>query len=607
MKTLTSAIPRRWAVAILFISVAWSPFVETAYGENLSESLWEYRADRDIKYFTLTSLGTVLVSTDRKTMALDPLTGSEVWVSERLRKCEADKTYSILLYCELEPLGKVLLLFVSLSNFGYLLGENGTAVVDLDTGVIPWVWDNSSLGGEDVDVHLSRATGNPVPSFAFAVTKASKRGTKIAAIRLADGHQAWVTDLPFVKGLGILNRIDSAGWRQDILILLGETDDDIFTMIGLDPASGSILWKQDGLQDEFDPVEEYLVEDSMVIIPSRQGPFSLDATTGDIRWRIGDYDSESGYCLFCSFYEKGRVIVVYDGEVKSIDTADGAILWRKKTPGASNHLMMTSAGLLVGCVAGGRVCGKMVELLDPTTGAALWPKPVEIHRSKSSTGNPVVLDESQNKMFFALDDHLYALNILDGSRVDLGSFDLDSDEVPNRIVLVENNVVVLSNQSMAGFSLDGGLLYEHYYKAPKSRGFWGGLGRMLAAQSIDMAISVALLATVPGARTSFIPINSPGVGKIIVGQPAIYPRITERFSANAVASNVIFTDEPDKAGNKGYSLVQIAYDDGREVGRAWVNKRAPSLVMDPFTFTVFAQSDDKEIVALEFSSSPEPE
>ena len=283
----------------------------------------------------------------------------------------------------------------------------------------------------------------------------------------------------------------------------------------------------------------------------------------------------------------------------------------KRPPGASRYLTMTSAGLLVGCYSypDRSRCGKMVELLDPTTGAALWPKPVEIHRSKSFIGNPVVLDESQNKMFFALDDHLYALNMQDGSRTDLGSFHFDRDEVPNRIELVENNVVVLSNQSMAGFSLDGGLLYEHYYKAPKSKGFWGGLGNILAAQSINLAISVATHATVPGARTSYTPINPFGVGEAIVGPPSIHPSITKRLSADAVASNyrVIFTDEPDNAGNKGYSLVQVAYDDGREVGRAWVNKRAPSLVMDPFTFTVFAQSDDKEIVALEFSSSPEPE
>ena len=606
MKHLASAIPRRWAIGILFVSVAWSPFVETAHGEKLSESLWEYRTDREIKYFRLTSLGTLLVSTDRKTMSLDPLTGSELWVSESLRKCEEHKTYSILVHCELEPLGKVQLISNPLSNLGYLLGEKGTAVVDLDTGLIPWVWDNSSLDGKDVDVHLSRTTGDPLLSFAFAVTEASKRGTKIARIRLVDGHQDWVTDLPFVKGLGILKRIYSAGWRQDLLILLGKTDDDNFTMIGLDPASGSILWKQDGLQDEFQSGDEYLVEDSMVIIPSEHGPFSLDTTTGDIRWRIEDYSREFGYCSFCSLYEEGRLIVVHDGEVESINTADGAILWREKTPGASDHLMMTSAGLLVGCAAGEVVCGKMVELRDPTTGASLWPKPVEIHRSKSSTGNPVVLDESQNKMFFALDDHLYALNIQDGSRTDLGSFHFDRDEVPDRIELVENNVVLLSNQSMAGFSLDGGLLYEHYFKAPKSKGFWGGLGNILAAQSINLAISVALHTTVPSTRTSFY---SPRVGEAIVGPPAIHPSITKRLSADAVASNyrVIFTDEPDKAGNKGYSLVQIAYDDGREVGRAWVNKRAPSLVMDPFTLTIFAQSDDKEIVALEFSSSPEPE
>ena len=152
MKYLASAIPRRWAMGILFISVAWSPFVESAHGEKLSESLWEHRTDREIKYFTLTSLGALLVSTDRKTKALDPLTGSELWVSERLRKCEAHKTYSSLVYCELEPLGKVQLIVRSLSNFGYLRGEKGIAVVDLDTGVIPWVWDTSSLDGKDVNV-----------------------------------------------------------------------------------------------------------------------------------------------------------------------------------------------------------------------------------------------------------------------------------------------------------------------------------------------------------------------------------------------------------------------------------------------------------------------
>ncbi len=71
--------------------------------------------------------------------------------------------------------------------------------------------------------------------------------------------------------------------------------------------------------------------------------------------------------------------------------------------------------------------------------------------------------------------------------------------------------------------------------------------------------------------------------------PEMYPRLSARFTASAAAANYtyIYTDDPDATGREGFSLVRVREEDGREVGRAWVEQREPKFVLDPIGELVF--------------------
>lgn len=67
---------------------------------------WQYESERDIGYFALTPLGSILVTTSDGAAVLDPETGKTLWTSSNLRDCQAAETPDDPPKCQFGNLGK---------------------------------------------------------------------------------------------------------------------------------------------------------------------------------------------------------------------------------------------------------------------------------------------------------------------------------------------------------------------------------------------------------------------------------------------------------------------------------------------------------------------
>ncbi|HSM17004.1 MAG TPA: hypothetical protein VK845_08435 [Gemmatimonadales bacterium] len=70
--------------------------------------------------------------------------------------------------------------------------------------------------------------------------------------------------------------------------------------------------------------------------------------------------------------------------------------------------------------------------------------------------------------------------------------------------------------------------------------------------------------------------------------------------AQEIGLLTLLTDAPDSTGQAGYSVVRVALDDGREVGRIWFEERSPTFRPDPARDQLLFQENDKTLVALRF-------
>jgi hypothetical protein len=113
------------------------------------------------------------------------------------------------------------------------------------------------------------------------------------------------------------------------------------------------------------------------------------------------------------------------------------------------------------------------------------------------------------------------------------------------------------------------------------------------------AHQVASTVLIVGLNVASIAVTPPGgYARIITNNPAL----TRRYAQAKAAENhfYVFTESPDSAGQKGYSLVLLDRRDGRELGRMWFDDRSPHYEIDHPTATVYVRQGDLGVVARRF-------
>jgi len=471
---------------------------------------------------------------------------------------------------------------------GHLLvvADSGVLALDPDSGVTVWQFptvgrlsalrllsDSTILiGAQQQLALLDLATGDTIwrrpgfPDLAHAGITTSwgdstgvvRTPQGIVVIDLSSGAVLWdSTALPSAQVRGLLKL-----WAPDLVLVLARTRANESTVMGVERRTGVVVWsdssfftervpyrKDDGIEYPSIRAPITLPDTTIVLYYTSEGPIRLDPRTGKVIWRsqalrgseVPSAREEAPGTLVLD----SLLIVPMGDRVVALDVGTGRQLWATQTPFPDKveWLAARKAGLVVGNV-NGRVPYLAILGLD---GARRRPGDWLIDEYARAR----IVDET---VFVAARKHLYAMPLATGRENDLAPLGFEGRDLPWRIdPLPSGALVVMGWQNLVGFSRTGKVLYRRYYPAPKDY-FLG------------------------------IPMGDPWYNA---------------WASNSPQYFYIFTDKPDSTGREGVSLVVLAKQDGRELGRMWFTDRKSNFHINYRTGTVF-RTDGKTITARRF-------
>jgi hypothetical protein len=245
-----------------------------------------------------------------------------------------------------------------------------------------------------------------------------------------------------------------------------------------------------------------------------------------------------------------------------------------------------------------------LELRRLDSGELAWPSSVQTG-GKNFVRAPTratVLDTDNNRLLFASDKQLWALDLAQGLVTDVGSFEFDFREKPENILASRDGIVVLAGQNIAGFNWDGGEFYGRSFKAAKKR-MWPAMAKSFGLTVASFAPAIIAVPPIFGPRGDYWMAREAGAraARTAIGGAADEDAF-KRFSESEAALHhyYAYTSSPDANGENKYSFVQVRYSDGVETARAWIGDRKPEVVLDPFAPMVYALKDGKRVVAIPF-------
>jgi hypothetical protein len=163
-------------------------------------------------------------------------------------------------------------------------------------------------------------------------------------------------------------------------------------------------------------------------------------------------------------------------------------------------MRLAGGGLLLGCFEDQETCYSNLELRRLDSGELAWPNFVQTggKNFERPATRATVLDKDNDRLLFASDKQLWALDLAQGLVKDVGSFEFDFREKPESILALRDGAVVLAGQNIAGFSRDGGECQGQSKNRPvrrrETRPAWGWNGGVETEQlRAEAAFSFGIL------------------------------------------------------------------------------------------------------------------
>lgn len=543
--------------------------VEPATEPWRNSVLWNHTVvGEEFGHFEVTPLGSVFVSTVARVAALDADTGEVIWERKDIRRCgEDDKDGTIR--CNF--LGKRNTRFSAIANtnFGLFRGD-GVAVVDLETGST--IFDSVDIPLKNVRAFLHVPEPN---RFLLAGEAAGKRGV-LAAVSGSDGGLLWQRDINF------LDRFKFIGVPDDARVLAyGKTIHEHRALVSMSLADGAEDWRLGFLQNDARNRNALLLRDTdetAILYVTQDGPFRVNLDSGDVLWRARLW-AEDPPASARMVLDGGMIFVPNGKMIDALHVDDGSRVWQtvKQFKAVPTDIRMLSRGLLVRT--------KWLDLLDPQTGRSLWPQISTKNKPRMfSAGGfvPVPVHVDEEAAYIAGQERFSTVDFATGDVTHLDKYDFHGER-PTRIEETDGSFVLMSRQNLLRISRAGEIAYHVYLKAPGASGWMKALAVAAAAGS---------------AATTGAPGSSGLTFSAYVGPRGV---MGARYGATFEApENYFMYTEMPFDGRKGFSLVRVNKESGKETGRLWLDKRSPKYTIDHLTETVYFQNAAHELSALRF-------
>jgi outer membrane protein assembly factor BamB len=287
---------------------------------------------------------------------------------------------------------------------------------------------------------------------------------------------------------------------------------------GFDLASGKPLWKAPA--KEQDMLNEVIMHEKGIIIcplSSQKPTINLvDYETGETLWgKKGKGIKAQGSVVSYIQTEKGILVTTgFDnaftnkGEeyyLNVLDVDAGALRYEKsvKLKGDIMSTELTPKGLLF-------TTTREVNILDINSGTLLWQQSIE-------AGGPATGDKVRPFPVGASTDKLYVYSPKEGGvfeidkkagthrKLNSAPIKFEGKELPKAIDVVDDGLVLYSDQNIMKLSFNGSVLYQKYYPAPREPGLMRALRMAEAVRAAYIGVAASTYAAAFGevaAKTS---------------------------------------------------------------------------------------------------------
>lgn len=605
---------------------------------------WTMSFDREINWFNLTNLGTIILSTDDALHSVNPVTGKENWRLDQFAKVSKAN-------------------YIGIKGSPYIAIVEGNifnmkqSIIDISQGKV--VCNTKELGLSYVSKRL------PIPNLgALLFSGQNNKGIALMLVNLKDGQAVWIVN-------NILEKVTEQMVAEPLYTnnsIIIATNKRVYK---LDAATGTLQWKIDydtkteiplaGQKVESDDKESTLANDDNKKLSMKEsmaassstvfGKFvtlndkiayyyntqtitAIDIATGNLTWPKTKLDDPISNVLFD---EQGILVATDDkkSELMLFDYTSGNMKWSEplKMSGRISSIKLTGTKLAVGST---KQNGKnMVNVVDIISGRSLTPSALKVdgfitdlriidnvgllYRTNQECN---ILDLSTGKeqwtksikyssgglgldkgdfTYFVGDNSIYEVNNVNGNHREFASKKFGKDEIFKTVELIDNGIVVSADQNVAMFDYNGQLTYHTYHPAPGTSTFSKIMN--IAAIGISMAASASegYQAGASGYGTNSYRSGMERAdrwGNVASGAAS---DLSKRFHASANAKNYkLILTKVKTNDDSGVGLVRINKLSGKVDGKVVLDDKKPDYLFDEIDNLLFYKDGNKKLVAYNF-------
>lgn len=551
-----------------------------------TQLLWTHKPAQDIKWYSLTDAGTVLVGTDSQLYCLNPENGEAVWKREDLRGINEYETTEVK--------GTPVLLVTD--NTGAVSKKTRLFALDLLTGQTIWQTENLKGSAVNVAPHLEK---DMLVFLTVVSNSANKDKPDITALKLSTGELLWHSEYP--------DKVDLYGIER------GSKYFPKFDLSGANPP----MFDGDSVYMTYAGLHRYNLSDGKLVWGVK-----YDVTEGSIKRGNAQ-----------ALVDGDTVYTSAKGQLRAIDKATGALRWTSKDFGGAIAEMQTVGETLYGRLGGNFYdFGKRefvikkpfgVVAVDKKSGAPVW----RYDDAKESITNMLIMPD-QNTIMIADEKNLIGLNMNGKGEVKesfkqklefkfnlgtaatvakvakfgfgglsaLGSKGGDTTDNPVNISRRENGTVVVRGaQHILAFNPQSHqIVWSTKYAAPGVSGWKKAVMTALTVAAAYMSVNAEASYAAQGFSYS-----SDRENKNFIGLMSSYEQyMSKRFTATKADGNYtyVLTDIKEEK-EKGAGIIGVNMMTGQGERQVMFKDKDPDYEIDELTGRVFNLRNSKELTA----------
>ena len=628
--------------------------VESVSTDNIpaKKESWRATFDREINWFNLTSLGTVIVSTDDALYGIEPKSGKINWKNEQFKKL-SKANYTGL---KGSP-------FIAIFEGGVFSMRQ--TIIDVTDGRV--VCNTKDLGLKYANKRLS------VPNLGSVLFGGmDNNGQALMLVSLIDGKKQWTVNKVFEKateqlvaeplltdkGLmiatsqriymldktngNVIYKLDYPTKMEIPLAGQSVQSDDKESTLANEPKKAGVLGAlaggqmKDALATSMAVVyaKFITVDDKIAYFYNSQTITGIDIASGNILWPKTKLDDPIANVLF----DDNGILVATDdkkSELMLFDYQNGKMKWPEslKLSGRISSIKLTGTKLSVGSAKqNGRNLVNIVDIVtgksasnsalkvdgfitdlrmidnvgllyrtteetniqDVNTGKDKWSKSI-----KYKTGGLGV--DKGDLTYFTADNSIYEINYKTGEHRLLASQKFGNKEVVKAIELRENGILISSDQNAALFDFNGKNIYHVYHAAPGASVFSKIMSGVAMAVSIANSASEGYQAGASGYGTTSYNDHMAKADRWGDIASSAMGTFSERFKASDNAKNyILMLTRVKNLGDNGIGLVRVNKITGKVEGKVVIDDKEPDYLFDEIDNVLFYKDANKKIVAYNF-------